>query len=70
MFFRNISRTGSLISCVMCVALSAAYLHLDEKQKRRENHAELMEQQQEDRIRAMHRQHAPQALQQQPYGPR
>ena len=53
-----------------CVALSAVYLQLDEKQKRQEDHAELMEQQHEDRIRAMHTQRTPQTLQQQPCGPR
>ena len=54
----------------LCVALSAVYLQLDEKQKRQEDHAELMEQQHEDRIRAMHTQRTPQTLQQQPCGPR
>jgi hypothetical protein len=66
MFFRNISRTGSLVSCVMCVALSAVYVQLDEKQKMQESHAELMEQRQEDRIRAMHTQRVPPAQQKGP----
>ena len=58
MFFRNISRTGSLVSCVLCVALSAAYVQLDEKQKMREIHAEEMAQQREDRIRALYKRRA------------
>ena len=53
MFFRNVTRSGSIFSCILCVALSAVYLQLDEKEKQMARHEEIMQQERADRIRAI-----------------
>ena len=56
--FRNISKSGSLTAVAACVALSAAWLALDEEERRREAAQEALEQ---ERVHAARRRWASRA---------
>jgi len=52
--FRNITNTGALVSCGICIALSYVYLELEEEEKERKLKEQLDKEEKENILRRIY----------------